>query len=195
MRHKTTIIFITFLLLFSNLAIQAARPQVELQTNMGNIVVELASYRAPGTVQNFLRYVDSRFYDNTVIHRVEADFVIQGGGFDSNYEYKETRQGIRNESDNGLENKRGTIAMARTDDVHSANSQFYFNLSDNRSLDARYGRLGYTVFGKVVSGMDVVDAIGKAAVAPVEGVGSTVPVNAVVIKSIRVIEPKAKQAK
>ena len=130
MRLKLAIIFISALCFFATAPLNAARPQVEIQTNMGNIVVELASYRAPGTVKNFLRYVDERFYDNTVFHRIETDFVIQGGGFDINYTYKESRAGIRNESDNGLMNKRGTIAMARTDDVHSANSQFYINLSD-----------------------------------------------------------------
>ncbi len=188
MRLKFTFIFITLLLSVHTMAVNAARPKVEVTTNMGSFVVELASYRAPGSVKNFLRYVKNRFYDNTVFHRIEADFVIQGGGFDIEYTYKENRGGIKNESDNGLTNARGTIAMARTDDVHSANSQFYINLSDNSTLDAKYGRLGYTVFGKVISGMEVIDAIGKVPVAPVQGVGETVPVNPVVIQKIRKIE-------
>ena len=195
MRLKFTFIFITLLLIFSSMSTQAARPKVEVTTNMGSFVVELASYRAPGSVKNFLRYVKNRFYDNTVFHRIESDFVIQGGGFDINYTYKENRGGIKNESDNGLTNARGTIAMARTDDVHSANSQFYINLKDNRSLDAKYGRLGYTVFGKVISGMDVVDAIGKVQVGTVQGVGETVPVNPVVIQKIRRIEQPKKTSK
>lgn len=190
MRLKLAIIFISLLSFFVTAPLSAARPQVEIKTNMGDIVIELASYRAPGTVKNFLRYVKDRFYDNTVFHRIETDFVIQGGGFDLNYTYKESRAGIRNESDNGLMNQRGTIAMARTDDVHSANSQFYINLSNNGSLDAKYGRLGYTVFGKVLSGMEVVDAIGKVATAEVAGVGATVPVNPVVIQTIRLYDPK-----
>ena len=190
MRLKLSFIFITLLSLLSSISVSAARPHVEVTTNKGSFIVELASYRAPGTVKNFLRYVDRKFYDNTIFHRIESDFVIQGGGFDIKNNYKENRGGIKNESDNGLTNSRGTIAMARTDDVHSANSQFYINLSDNRSLDAKYGRLGYTVFGKVISGMEVVDEIGKVPVAPVQGLGETVPVNPVVIQMIRKIDVK-----
>lgn len=193
MRLKLAIIFISVLCFCLTAPVNAARPQVEIQTNMGNIIIELASYRSPATVKNFLRYVKDGFYDNTVFHRIETDFVIQGGGFDLSYSYKESRAGIRNESDNGLLNKRGTIAMARTDDVHSANSQFFINLSDNSSLDAKYGRFGYTVFGKVLSGMDVVDAIGQVATGEVSGVGTTVPINPVVVQSIRVYDPKQKK--
>ncbi len=193
MQRKTALFFVFITLIISSFSVHAARPQVLISTNMGDITIELASFRAPGTVANFLRYVNAKFYDNTVFHRIEEDFVVQGGGFDINYEYKENRGGIRNESDNGLENKRGTIAMARTDDVHSANSQFYINVADNRSLDARYGRLGYTVFGKVLSGMEVVDAMSKVEVGSVEFVGNTVPVNPIVIKSIRVIEKSTQE--
>lgn len=193
MRIKTALFFV-FLLALTPLSIQAARPVVLLETSMGDITIELASYRAPGTVQNFLKYVDSKFYDGTVFHRVEENFVAQGGGFDLNYNYKENRGGIRNESDNGLENKRGTIAMARTEDVHSANSQFYINISDNRTLDGKYGRLGYAVFGKVISGMEVVDEISKVKVGVVPYVGETVPVNPIVIKSIRRVEKVAEEA-
>lgn len=194
MRIKTALFFVFILVVCTPLSIQAARPQVLISTTMGDITVELASYRAPGTVTNFLKYVNSKFYDGTVFHRIEADFVVQGGGFDTDYNYKENRGGIRNESDNGLLNKRGTIAMARTEDLHSANSQFYINVSDNRTLDAKYGRLAYTVFGKVLSGMEVVDAMSKVAVGNVPFVGDTVPVNQIVIKSIRVIEKPAEEA-
>jgi len=172
-------------------SLKAERPQIEIVTSLGSITVELAPYRAPATVDNFLKYVKRKYYDQTVIHRVEQDFVIQGGGFDTKYNLKETNRGIRNESNNGLNNIRGSIAMARTDDLHSANSQFYINVSDNKSLDARYGRLAYTVFGKVLSGMDVVDTISRVKVGSISHVGDTVPVNQIVIKSIRLIEIKA----
>lgn len=194
MRLKTALIFVFFITALYSTTIQAARPLVLISTSMGDITVELASYRAPATVANFLKYVNSKFYDNTVFHRIEVDFVVQGGGFDLNYEYKETRVGIRNESDNGLENKRGTIAMARTEDVHSANAQFYFNVTDNRSLDARYGRLGYTVFGKIISGIEVIDAMSKVPVGSIQFIGDTVPVDPIVIKSIRVIEKPAQDS-
>lgn len=191
MRLKLPFILIFFVLLVAPASAQAARPVVEIETSMGIIRVELASYRAPATVQNFLKYVKSGFYDNTVFHRIEPNFVIQGGGYDFKYEYKETTDSVKNESDNGLENKRGTIAMARTDDVHSANSQFYFNLSDNRSLDAKYGRLGYTVFGKVLQGMDVVDAISNVKTGAYPGIGNTAPVSPVLVRTIKIIETKS----
>lgn len=136
-------------------------PRVRLVTSMGEIVLELDRINAPLTVNNFLRYVNDGFYDGTIFHRVIAEFVIQGGGFEPGLERKETRSPIRNESDNGLKNDRGTVAMARTNDLHSATSQFYINLIDNDSLNASSGADGYTVFGQVVQGMDVVDEIGN----------------------------------
>lgn len=134
-------------------------PRVELVTSLGRIVVELDRKRAPRTVENFLRYVEDGHYEGTVFHRVIRDFMIQGGGFTVDGRKKPTRPPIPLEADNGLSNVRGTIAMARTSDPDSATAQFYINVVDNRALDPRPGRPGYTVFGKVVEGMNVVDEI------------------------------------
>jgi peptidyl-prolyl cis-trans isomerase A (cyclophilin A) len=136
------------------------KPVVVLDTSLGKITVELDPEKAPITVANFLKYVDSGFYDNTIFHRVMPDFMIQGGGMDDKLEEKPTRAPIKNESGNGLSNTRGTIAMARRPDPNSATAQFFINLFDsNKRLDNYAG--GYAVFGKVTSGMDVVDAIAK----------------------------------
>ncbi|HSM12657.1 MAG TPA: peptidylprolyl isomerase [Thermoanaerobaculia bacterium] len=144
---------------------QAAAPtRVALETSKGTIVVELDSERAPKSVANFLAYVDAGFYDGTIFHRVIDGFMIQGGGFDAEMRQKPTREPVQNEADNGLRNDRGTIAMARTNDPHSATAQFFVNTVDNRALDHRSKDVrgwGYAVFGKVVEGMDVVDAIAK----------------------------------
>ncbi len=142
----------------------AANPVVEMKTTAGTITLELYPDKAPKTVENFLAYVDAGFYDNTVFHRVIKGFMIQGGGFTKGMTQKETRPPIPNEADNGLKNERGTIAMARTNQPHSATSQFFINLVDNRMLDFRSKNLrgwGYCVFGKVVSGMEAVDTIAK----------------------------------
>ncbi len=141
-----------------------AAPRVTIQTTLGSIVVELDRKRAPGTVENFLRYVREGFYDNTIFHRVINGFMIQGGGFTPDFQRKETHKPIRNEADNGLKNLRGTIAMARTMAPHSATAQFFINVADNGFLDHTRptpNGWGYTVFGKVVEGMDVVDRIRK----------------------------------
>ena len=143
---------------------QDAAPRVALETSHGTVVVELNPERAPITVANFLQYVEAGWYDGTVFHRVMDGFMIQGGGFDSKMQKKITRQPIDNESKKGLSNKRGTISMARLDDPHSATSQFFVNLVDNEGLDASGGEFGYAVFGKVVEGIDVVDAISKVEV-------------------------------
>ena len=139
-----------------------ANPKVELTTNMGSIVLELDAAKAPKTVANFLKYVEAKHYDGTIFHRVIPSFMIQGGGFTKALKKKDTRAPIQNEADNGLKNLRGTIAMARTPDPHSASAQFFINVTDNaflnyRSKDAR--GWGYAVFGRVVSGMKVVDKI------------------------------------
>lgn len=138
-----------------------SNPQVVLETSMGKIVVELYPQKAPKTVENFLRYVKEGFYDQTQFHRIIPGFVIQGGGFDLKGVQKPTHKPIINESKNGLSNERGTIAMARTQDPHSATSQFYINVKDNTFLDAQKDKWGYAVFGKVITGMEVVDAISK----------------------------------
>ncbi|MFQ5805194.1 MAG: peptidylprolyl isomerase [Phycisphaerae bacterium] len=136
-------------------------PQVRLRTSMGSIVLELDRVKAPLTVSNFLRYVDDSFYNGTIFHRVIPDFVVQGGGFEPGLVQKDARPPIRNESDNGLKNERGTVAMARLKIPDSATSQFYINLADNESLDATSGANGYAVFGRVIQGMDVVDRIAE----------------------------------
>lgn len=137
-------------------------PRVRLETTMGNIVLELDRQRAPTTVDNFLAYVNDGFYDGTIFHRVIDGFMIQGGGYTADLSRKETRPSIKNEADNGLKNIRGSIAMARTSDPHSASAQFFINVADNAMLDhkAPNGRgWGYAVFGRVTEGMDVVDKI------------------------------------
>ena len=132
---------------------------VVLQTNYGNIEIELFEEKAPITTENFLNYVNSGFYDGLVFHRVIEGFMIQGGGFTQQMEQKETKDPIILETHPDLKNVRGTLAMARTNDPDSATSQFFINVVDNAFLDARAGNPGYAVFGKVISGMDVVDKI------------------------------------
>ncbi len=137
---------------------------VKLQTNFGVIILELDSEKAPETVKNFLNYVDSGFYDNTIFHRVIDDFMIQGGGFEAGMKQKKTQAPIKNEAANGLKNDAYTIAMARTADVHSATAQFFINVTSNGFLNHKSStpqEFGYCVFGKVVEGQDVVDKIKK----------------------------------
>ncbi len=152
------------LALFATRTAAQDKPQVVLETSKGTIVLQLAPDKAPKTVENFLAYVKSGFYDGTIFHRVIDRFMIQGGGFTAEMTQKEMRSPIPNEADNGLANDRGTIAMARTDDPHSATAQFFINTVDNEGLN-HTGRntagWGYAVFGMVIEGMDVVDAIAK----------------------------------
>lgn len=159
MRYLLTILL---LLLVATGWAAADKPRVILETNKGNIVLELYPDKAPRTVANFLQYVEEGFYTNTIFHRVINGFMIQGGGFTPKYERKNTRAPITNEADNGLKNARGTIAMARTFDPHSASAQFFINVADNDFLNFKSKHpngWGYAVFGKVVQGMDVVDTI------------------------------------
>ena len=164
-RSRQIFKFIIAGLLFSlsTLSQAAENPVVKIQTNHGDIYVMLLPEKAPKTVANFLQYVEEDFYTNTVFHRVMSDFMIQGGGFTPTFERKPTRAPILNEADNGLSNERGTIAMARTFEPHSATAQFYINVVDNgHTLDHKNKSprgYGYTVFGKVVKGMEVVDTI------------------------------------
>lgn len=136
-------------------------PTIKLETSMGDIEVELNRMRAPATVNNFLRYVLEGEYDGTIFHRVMFGFVVQGGGYTKDIEEKTMHENVLNESGNGLQNITGSIAMARYDDPHSATRQFYFNMSDNSSLDPGSRNWGYTVFGEVVSGMEVLEAIAE----------------------------------
>jgi peptidyl-prolyl cis-trans isomerase A (cyclophilin A)/peptidyl-prolyl cis-trans isomerase B (cyclophilin B) len=158
--------------------------RVRVETSMGNFVMELNTDRAPLTVANFLEYVRSGQYDGTIFHRVVSNFVVQGGGFDEKLAEKPTRASIPNESGNGLSNRRATVGMARTADAHSANAQFYVNLADNAALDPQASRWGYTVFGQVVEGMDVVDAIGSVATGEVGPLERDAPLKPVVIQHI-----------
>ena len=167
-------------------AVADDRPHVTLDTNRGTIELALFPDSAPATVDNFLGYVDSGFYDGTVFHRVIEGFMIQGGGFDASLARLETRAPVRNEADNGLGNRRYTIAMARTNAPHSATAQFFINVADNRNLDhtAPTPRgWGYTVFGEVVDGRDVVDAIAEVPTGATGPFGSDVPRDPVVIEA------------
>lgn len=140
-------------------AVKSSNPLVVLTTNKGEVTLELFADKAPNTTVNFISYVNSGFYNNTVFHRVIKDFMIQGGGFDTNMTQKPTNAPIQNEASPTVQNLRGTISMARTNDPHSASSQFFINVRDNFSLDKSSVNPGYAVFGKVIKGMEVVDAI------------------------------------
>ena len=175
----------------------AADPQVDIKTSMGTIRLELYPEKTPLTVENFLRYVKDAHYDGTVFHRVIQGFMIQGGGFDRELKHKATRDPIRNEAERGvkagLKNDSGTIAMARTRDPHSATAQFFINVADNAFLnwgDARGDGVGYAVFGKVVSGLDVVMKIAKVETGPSGIFPSDVPRQAVIIEKITLVPAK-----
>lgn len=144
---------------FLALPAMAANPKVDLKTDLGTIRIELFTEKAPGTVKNFLGYVDSGFYDGVIFHRVIPGFMAQTGGLTFDFQKKETGEPIANESANGLRNTRGTLAMARHSDPNTATSQFFINLANNSHLDASEEKPGYTVFGKVIEGMEVVDKI------------------------------------
>jgi peptidyl-prolyl cis-trans isomerase B (cyclophilin B) len=167
---------------------QTEETLVELQTNYGNITIKLFPDKAPKTVKNFLGYVDEKFYDGTIFHRVIPTFMIQGGGHTEDMREKDTRDPIQNEADNGLSNLRGTLAMARKPNPHSATAQFFINVKDNPSLDHKdkVRSWGYCVFGQVVKGMSVVDDI-KNVPTTTKGYHGDVPVKSVIIeKAIRV---------
>ena len=167
---------------------------VKLHTTLGTIALELDAAKAPGTVKNFLAYVEAGHYDNTIFHRVIDGFMIQGGGFEPGMKQKPTRAPIENEAKNGLKNAAGTLAMARTQDPHSASAQFFINLVDNRPLDypSRDG-WGYAVFGKVTQGLDIVQKIAKVKTGNA-GFHQNVPVDPVIIESARLL-PEAQPAK
>ena len=164
-------------------------PVVVIETSMGDITVELFKDKAPKSVENFLSYVKEDFYRGTVFHRVIKNFMIQGGGFTTAMVKKPTKPPIANESSNGLHNNRGTIAMARTADPNSATSQFFINTKDNAGLDRPQEPNGYAVFGKVTSGMDVVDKIENVATTT-KGGYQNVPMTPVAIKGITLKETK-----
>ncbi len=161
-------------------------PQVEMVTSSGTFVLELDRNRAPVTVENFLNYVKEGFYKDTIFHRVIEGFVIQAGGYTKDFEEKETKPEIINESGNGLINQRMSIGMARNNLPHTGSSQFYINLVNNYSLDPMPTRWGYAVFGDVIDGMDVVDAIGHSATELNQGF-QDVPVAPIIILEARII--------
>jgi cyclophilin family peptidyl-prolyl cis-trans isomerase len=186
-------ILVAAIALLASVAASAANPQVEMKTSLGTIVIELDAEKAQATVQNFLQYVKERHYDGTVFHRVIPGFMIQGGGFDADFKQKPVRAPIKNEAANGLKNDVGTIAMARTADPHSATAQFFINVADNASLNFRFPTpegYGYTVFGKVTKGMDIVQRIVKVQTGPGPAPHRDVPIKPVVIESARVVEAK-----
>jgi len=169
-----------------------------MKSSLGTIVLELYPDKAPLTVENFLQYVKDGHYDGTLFHRVIPGFMIQGGGFGPDFKQKSTRNPVKNEAANGLKNATGTISMARTSDPHSATAQFFINVADNVPLDFRFPTqdgYGYTVFGKVVKGMDVVNRIVKVQTGPGPAGHQNVPVKPVVIESARLLQPAAKPAK
>lgn len=176
-----------------SLADNADKPRVRLSTNLGDIVLELDREKAPQTVDNFLTYVREGFYNGTIFHRVIDGFMIQGGGFTQDFQRKPTHAPIENEADNGLRNRRGSVAMARTNDPHSATAQFFINVADNSFLDFRDKTpraYGYAVFGQVVEGMDVVDKIRRSATGAGGPFRKDVPRSPVIIEQAT-IEPAA----
>ncbi len=175
---------------------QASNPRVEMRTSMGSFVIELYPDNAPRTVENFLQYVKDGFYNGTIFHRVIPGFMVQGGGFTPNMQQKTTRETIRNEAGNGLRNAVGTVAMARTADPHSATAQFFINVAENDFLDFKSPDdkgFGYTVFGRVASGMDVVNKIVQVPTATA-GPHQNVPRQPVLIERARLLESAAKPA-
>ncbi len=164
-------------------------PVVQLETSMGNITIELNEEKAPKTVENFLNYVQSGHYEGTIFHRVIDGFMIQGGGMDADMNEKNTNAPIQNEADNGLKNDKGTIAMARTQDPHSATSQFFINVKDNDFLNHTGKNAqgwGYTVFGKVTDGMDVIEKI-RSVPTGRYGMHADVPKEPIVIQSAKIV--------
>ena len=165
-----------------------ADPVVEVSTNFGTFEITLDPGKAPTSVANFLAYVDSKHYDGTIFHRVIKGFMAQGGGYDEKYEKRPTKEPVQNEADNGLKNTRGTVAMARTSDPHSATAQFFVNVVDNDFLDHKEksgSGWGYTVFGKVTNGMDVVDKIVGVETGPAGPFQKDAPKTPIVIKSAK----------
>ncbi len=186
-KHFLKILVVTFAIVSVSHASDTKNPRVEMETSMGNITIVLFADKAPVSVANFLKYVDSGFYNGTIFHRVIDGFMIQGGGFTTDFEKKETEKPIINEADNMLRNNVGMVAMARTSDPHSATSQFFINVKNNTSLDYREKTLrgwGYAVFGRVVRGMDVIKKIKSVKTGSFKGYRD-VPETQVVIKSVK----------
>ena len=176
------------LVVVSTQAATGANPVVVMETSMGKIKIELFEEKAPISVRNFLNYVDKKHYDGLIFHRVIEDFMIQGGGVDTELKDRKAGAPIKNESDNGLKNERGTLAMARTRDPDSATSQFFINVVNNDRLDRSPQQIGYCVFGRVIDGIDVVDKIRRVETGPKGPFDKDCPLVNVVIKSVRRVE-------
>ena len=160
---------------------------IRFETTLGNFTIEFFEKEAPVSVENFLKYVSDEFFDGTIFHRIVPGFVIQGGGFTEDMSQKKNRAPIKNEADNGLKNTRGSLSMARTNDINSATSQFFVNLKDNDFLDHQRSNFGYAVFARVTEGMDVIDKIAAVKTGKRRGFDD-VPVEAVVMTSVRKID-------
>lgn len=185
MRFTQSLIALSLILV--SLTAHAVNPHVVMKTNLGDITLELYPEKAPKTVENFLKYVEDGFYKNTVFHRVIANFMIQGGGFDSSLKQKPTRSPIENEAGNGLTNQAGTIAMARTSDPHSATAQFFINVANNTFLNftaPNQNGYGYAVFGKVIGGMEIINKIAGTPTGAGGPFPGDVPKNSIVIEDI-----------
>ena len=194
MKKLITICLFT-LLLAANSHVFADNPKVSMETNKGTVLIELYPDKAPKTVENFLRYVNAGKYDGTIFHRVIKDFMNQGGGYTPDFKKVETFAPIQNEADNGLKNTRGTIAMARTGDPHSATNQFFINTVDNAFLDHSGKTMrgwGYCVFGTVVDGMDVMDRIARVKTGAGGPLNQDVPQEEILIQKVSVIETAPK---
>jgi peptidyl-prolyl cis-trans isomerase B (cyclophilin B) len=191
MKALSALVFTLALMTASAQAAQAG-PIVFMSTNHGDVRIELDRDKAPETVDNFLRYVEEGYYDGTIFHRVISNFMIQGGGYTQDFQKKATHEPIRNEADNGLKNDRGTIAMARTAEPHSATAQFFINVTNNDFLNhaakTRRG-WGYAVFGRVIEGMETVDGIRNLPTGPQGPFPKDVPTGPVVIESMEVVTP------
>lgn len=178
------------LLLVLAFAAQAGEVKVLMETSKGDMEITLDADKAPKTVENFLRYVDEGYYDGTIFHRVIPGFMIQGGGYTADMTKKQTHDPVENEAKNGLKNRRGTIAMARTSDPHSATAQFFINHKDNPNLDyPSFDGWGYAVFGRVTRGLEVLDAIAATPTGVKNGMRD-VPRETVIIESVKRIEEK-----
>lgn len=186
--HRRLVLLVSILLGLGPAVAGADNPRVLLETSMGAITLELDAGQAPVSTENFLGYVRDGHYDGTIFHRVIRDFMIQGGGFNPNFEPKPTRPPIRNESDNGLSNVRGSVAMARTREPDTATAQFFINVVDNDSLDYVGPGTGYAVFGRVVDGMDVVDAIRAVETGAAGPFQRDAPKTLVVIERARILD-------
>ena len=185
---KSSLLLAVTGLLFSFVTQATAAERVRVTTNLGSFVIELQRDRAPLTVENYLGYVRSGYYTNTLFHRVIANFVVQGGGVSPDYKSKPTNKPIPNEAGNGLKNLRGTVGLARASGAHSGDVQFYINVADNADLDPLPTRWGYAVFGRIVEGMTVVDDIGAVATGSAGKLDRDVPLQPVMIKRVEVLK-------